>query len=39
MDWYKELIDSMQWVGIAFTASLALLLLIGFILIRTTRWA
>lgn len=39
MDWYKELIDTLQWVGIATSISLVLMLLIGFILIRTTRWA
>ena len=39
MDWYKELVASMQWVGIAFVCSLVLLFLVGFILVRTTRWA
>lgn len=39
MDWYKELVASMQWVGIAFVCSLVSLFLVGFILVRTTRWA
>ncbi|WP_432785186.1 Vitamin B12 transport ATP-binding protein BacA [Oligella sp. MSHR50489EDL] len=39
MDWYKELVASMQWVGIALVCSLVLMFLVGFILVRTTRWA
>ena len=39
MNWYKEFIASLEWVGIAFSVSIVLLLIIGFVLIRTTRWA
>lgn len=39
MDWYTEFVDSMQWVGIAFTCSLILMLVVGFVFIKTTRWA
>ncbi len=39
MNWYKEFIDSMVWVGAAFTISIVLMIAIGYLLIRTTRWA
>lgn len=39
MDWSQELLGSALWVGKAFIISAILLLLIGFILIKTTRWA
>ena len=39
MDWYKELVASMQWVGIAFSCSVILMLIVGFALVRWTRWA
>ena len=39
MNWYKEFIDSMTWVGAAFAISIVLMIVIGYLLIRTTRWA
>ncbi len=39
MDWSKELLDSALWVGKAFVISSVLLVVLGFILIKTTRWA
>ncbi|CAM5204414.1 ABC transporter ATP-binding protein/permease [Oligella ureolytica] len=39
MNWYKEFIDSMTWVGSAFAISIVLMIVIGYLLIRTTRWA
>lgn len=39
MNWSQELLASLQWVGIAFVISSILLLVIGFILIKTTKWA
>lgn len=39
MDWSQELLASVKWVGIAFVTSVVLLVVIGFILVKTTRWA
>lgn len=39
MDWSQELLGSALWVGKAFIISAILLLIIGFVLIKTTRWA
>nr|WP_315970369.1 SbmA/BacA-like family transporter [Pelistega indica] len=39
MDWSQELSSSFFWVGKAFLISTVLLVVVGFILIKTTRWA
>lgn len=39
MDWSQELLDSVVWIAEAFLLSVICLLIVGFILIKTTRWA
>lgn len=39
MDWTQELLASARWVGIAFVISVLLLVVVGFVLVKTTRWA
>lgn len=39
MDWSQELIDSTKWIGSAFLISALSLVVVGVILVRTTRWA
>ncbi|NOL49695.1 ABC transporter ATP-binding protein/permease [Pelistega europaea] len=39
MNWSQELMDSAWWIGRAFLISSVFLVVTGFILIKTTRWA
>ncbi|MFW0787156.1 ABC transporter ATP-binding protein/permease [Gordonia sp. CPCC 206044] len=38
MDWGNETLSSLRWIGIAFVIALVGLLVVGFLLVRFTRW-